>query len=343
MSALDLKIPSRLTWRRLCEQLDREPLSDDSREAIAADLAAWPDAIRVAPGRWLRALAGGREVPGLRLARRAELYFFDDAASRPPWAGLDWLNAEELGPLRGLRVYDERGGDSWAHSLARASFFPQLTWLAVAAGLGAEGAAGLAAAAGCLEFLDLGRNQIGEEGVRALVQSSSLSALRALHLGRNALDARAVAALAGGFPRLEKLDLDCARLGPHELSALCSSGRLRGLRELNLSNNSLGRAGCEVLAACPDLASLETLFLHECAIDDEGAAALLSSPHLGQLRKLAMSANALTSRTVEALCRCEPLLSLGELDICHNDFAPPQAEEQLRRATIFRHLGRLCV
>lgn len=194
-----------------------------------------------------------------------------------------------------------------------------------------------------VRLLDLGRNRVGEAGVRAIVTSPYLSGLRALHLGRNALDRGAIGALGNGLGELERLDLDFNGLTGDDVRVLCASGRLAGLRELNLSNNRIGQAGCEALAACAELRSLEVLFLHDCRLDDDAVDALLGSPHLGALRNLAMSANSLTMKSVDALAACVPLASLGELDVCHNNADPVEAEIRLRASSVLGGVGRLCV
>lgn len=345
---------SRLHWRLLCERLDESgALTADTRLALEARLDSWPDRTRRLPGRWLRALGEGREHPALGLARSAEVTLQDPARSLAPsapwhsrpWTGHPWATCASLGGLRDLRVHDEERGDECAEAVARSPFLTQLTHLSLASGVTARGASVLASSPSLvsLRTLDLGRNRVGEAGVRALASSPHLQQLAALHLGRNALDAGAVSALSSGFPALRRLDLDFAGLTGPEVRRLVESGRLAGLRELNLSHNDLGHEGAEALAACADLRSLEVLFLHGCRLDDAAALALLSSPHLGALRNLALSDNALTLRSVEALERCAPLASLTELDVCHNPFPVDEAEARLRACPTLRALGRLCV
>ena len=65
-----------------------------------------------------------------------------------------------------------------------------------------------------LEWLELGYNDLGSEGVAALVEALPRSKLRVLSLDGVAIDDEGMVALANMLPRcgLEELDLGCIRL-----------------------------------------------------------------------------------------------------------------------------------
>ena len=63
--------PTLAAWRRITAALDDAP--DDhlpaDLAAVAAACATWPDAVRRAPGRWLRDRIDGRPQPRLTVTR----------------------------------------------------------------------------------------------------------------------------------------------------------------------------------------------------------------------------------------------------------------------------------
>jgi len=121
-------------------------------------------------------------------------------------------------------------------------------------GLGVAGALHLAdllrdpaaaAALEDLEDLELGSNEVGEEGARALAAAlPRCPALRKLHLSYNRLGeggARALAEALPQCPALEQLELNNNGLGEGAARALAEAlPRCPALRELGLSSNGVG-------------------------------------------------------------------------------------------------------
>ena len=335
--------PSLASWRRLTAALDDVTSAGLAPEllAVEAACAGWPDALRLAPGRWLRTRLEGRPEPRLQVARAVDLELVGaKVADRHAWA-----DAPELAAATVLRVHDERasaGLDRWLAGPNNAT----CRELTLALGLGDADVARLVEdprLAG-VRRLGLFRNAIGPPGLAALLASPRLGSLRALLLGRNQLGEPGAAALAGAtaLRGLDLLDLDCDRLGGPAIATLADAPLLADVRVLNLSNNPIGSAGCAALAGSSRLGALEVLYLHGCDLDDDAVAELARAPWLARLRNLALSANRLTMRTVGRLadlCGHE----LAELDICHNSFSATQAEPVLRAAPRLAGLGRLCL
>jgi hypothetical protein len=325
--------PSLLAWRRICAALD----DGADIDAVDAACAGWPADLRRAPGRWLRDLLEGRRQPKLQVTRAIDLTLQETGVEDR----LAWTDAPELAQATIVRVLDERLGDEGVERLLGSANFLKIEELALASGISDRGARLLAEderLAG-LRCLALFRNQIGADGVAALIARPS--ALRRLLLGRNRLGVAGARVLAGPTGvSLELLDLDCDRMDGEAVQALVGP-LLGGLRILNLSNNPIGLAGCAALAGC-HFNRLEVLYLHGCGLDDEAVATLLRAPWLPRLKNLALSDNALSMASVERLV-AGPALELDELDICHNpgireDVAGPQ----LRAAPQLAGLHRLC-
>ncbi len=128
----------------------------------------------------------------------------------------------------------------------------------------------------CPSLLELGMNNIGPAGLRALLAAPGLEDLVVLEADRNALDDAVVADLAG-------------------------SPRLAGLLRLDLGlNPGIGPVGAEALAGSPHLRRLASLSLGGCSIGETGARALLNSPHLRRLQ-LGISKEGISPATLSAL------------------------------------------
>lgn len=342
-AALAAAPPSLAAWRRITAALDAsqgDRLAADL-EAVDAACADWPDALRRAPGRWLRDRIDGRPQPRLTVARAVDLTLQGDLAGDR----LAWTDAPELTRATVLRIVDDRFGDAGLARWLRSANNPRPVELALACDLTDDGAHRLAAdpRLATLRSLALFRNALGPAGLAALL-AAPMPRLRRLLLGRNLFGEPGARALAGAtaLADLDLLDLDCDRLGGPAVGALARAPLLAGVRALNLSNNPIGADGCAALAESPHLGRLEVLYLHGCRLDDAAVAPLLRAPWLPGLKNLALSDNALSLATIARLTDHRGL-ALDELDICHNPFDAQAAEARLRAAPQFAGLRRLCV
>jgi hypothetical protein len=332
-----------VAWRRIVASLDTnfDPAQLDAAQSACAEL---PDALRLAPGRWLRALLERGAEPRLRICRAVDLTLYDVDLPGDRFA---WTDAPELAQVTVLRVFDERLDDQAIERWLRCSNNSQVTELALAGGITDPGARRLAGDDRLtkLRSLALFRSKIGPEGISAIISSKLLGGgLRRLLLGRNQLGEAGVSAIAGDtkIADLELLDLDCNRLDGPAIEALTRAPLLAGVRTLNLSNNPIGAEGCAALADCAYLSSLEQLFLHGCQLDDDAVEILLSAPFMARLRNLALSENQLSIATVERIAAAREL-RLRELDICHNHFVESEAQATLQATPMFAGLHRLCL
>jgi uncharacterized protein (TIGR02996 family) len=195
-------------------------------------------------------------------------------------------------PLRRLTV---RADSGQAGELAASPLLARVTRLEVRGrGLGDEGAAALAASPflGGLRALVLHHCGVGPAGGRALA-GAAFAGLERLNLGANDLDDEGVAALAAA-PRLaglRNLGLGANNLGRPAAAALAASPHLRRLEEVNLGANYLDDEAVRLLAASPASASLRVLDLRHNEFGDAGALALAASPYLGGLRSLDVTTN----------------------------------------------------
>jgi hypothetical protein len=338
-------LASLLAWRRICGGLDALGGAELAAriDAVESECAGWPDALRRAPGRWLRDLLDGRAQPRLRVARSVELTLH---GAEVVGDRLAWTDAPELARATIVRVHDDRPGDAGVERWLRSDNFLNVEELTLAAGITDRGACMLAGdrrIAG-VRSLGLFRNGIGPAGVAALIDGPR-PALRRLLLGRNRLGEAGVRALAGSTsiagPLL--LDLDCDGLDGAAIGALAAAPLLAGVRALNLSNNPIGLDGCVALASSPRLSQLRTLYVHGCGLDDAAVAELLGAPWLAGLDNLALSDNALSMASIDRLAAATAL-RLGELDICHNPgISEEAAGPVLRGAPQLAGLRRLCL
>lgn len=336
--------PSLAGWRRIVAGLDA--CAEAGLAAALAEVelrcAGWPDALRLAPGRWLRDRFEGRAQPRLRVVRAIDITLHGEV----PGDRLAWADAPELTQVRVLRVYDDRLDDAGLFRWLDSRGPRGLTELALGGGItdaGARALAGEDRLAG-LRSLALFRNAIGPAGLAAIVASRHLGGLRRLLLGRNMFGEPGARALAGetALAGLALLDLDCDRLDGAAIRALADAPLLAGVRALNLSNNAIGAEGCAALAESRRLGGLRTLFLHGCRLDDAAVRPLLGAPWLGGVDELALSDNALSMATVERLA-ARGDLGVQELDLCCNAFVEAEAGPVLRGARQFASLRRLCL
>ncbi|KAM9772464.1 NACHT, LRR and PYD domains-containing protein 12-like isoform 9-T9 [Syngnathus typhle] len=171
-------------------------------------------------------------------------------------------------------------------------------------------AAGLAKPQCALQVLELEWCKLSKKSCEALASVlSSPCSLRELNLGENDLGDDGLEALAAGLAKpqctLQVLKLQWCKLSKKSCEALASVlSSPCSLRELDLSYNDLGDDGLEALAAglAKPQCTLQVLRLQLCKLSKkscEALASVLSSP--GSLRELDLSHNDLCDDGLEAL------------------------------------------
>jgi len=195
-----------------------------------------------------------------------------------------------------------------------------------------------------VEHLDLRKNQLGPDGVRALVSKPSAKPLE-LHLRDNPEAASAIDLvldwrplrlldLVGSVDReaIDRLlasdailDLEQLALAPgqpwhFDLERARKLARLpfRRLTRLTLGLCRISAAGMAALAWSPALASLAMFRAFGCQIGDEGVIALAGSPYLTRLVRLDLNGNRLTDRALVALGTWPGLEHVVRLELGQN-------------------------
>lgn len=114
------------------------------------------------------------------------------------------------------------------------------------------------------------------EGLKTLLKSEILPALRVLLLPRNSLV-------------------------PQDATDIANTQKLHALTTLSLSENSIGPGAISDLAHSPHLQSLQGLYLRQTRTDDFAALDLIESPFLKQLIHLDLRHNPLSPMILERL------------------------------------------
>jgi Ran GTPase-activating protein (RanGAP) involved in mRNA processing and transport len=188
------------------------------------------------------------------------------------------LEAGALAGRRSLSLWDRGLRDEDVDELARCDALRELTSLDLGWNqIGPAGARALATSPvlANLEWLNLYHNDILDEGACALA-AAQLPRLRGLNMCRNGLTPRAAAAIRRDMPELRKLHAGCNALGDDGIAMLAT---LEHLEELNVRKNGIGPDGATTLAdARPPL---RVLGLEDNPIGDRGVGALVDSGLLG--------------------------------------------------------------
>jgi uncharacterized protein (TIGR02996 family) len=129
-----------------------------------------------------------------------------------------------------------------------------------------------------LKVLNLGANNLHDEGLTFLATAPELAGLTYLGLGAN-------------------------ELYPAGARALAESPHLMHLNEINLGANYLDDEALALLGAAPNLSSLTSLDLRFNEFGTAGAIALAESPYLGNLTYLDVSGNRLDGEATHRLLR----------------------------------------
>lgn len=149
------------------------------------------------------------------------------------------------------------------------------------------------------------RNQLGCDGIVALVSSPLAERLSILELQNAAIGDRGVTALAQS-PLLDRLlgpglNLSMNPISEAGAEALAAATRLEGFTELILRECRVGDSGAKALAGSPHVANLAYLDLFKNRVGDAGARALADSPHLTNVRELSLHDNVITAKGAAAL------------------------------------------
>lgn len=167
-----------------------------------------------------------------------------------------------------------------------------------------------AAASTHLEHLNLGANEIGDQGLSALAQSPHLGALRSLHIADNhsppLITDQGISALVNAqrIHALEHLKLSGSELTWQGMAAILSSPNMSKLRTLiTASCDQLDLSSADLLTTIEPTAPLELLDLASCALSNPKAAAkLLPKLHLPKtLESLSLFNVELNPAMLEAL------------------------------------------
>ena len=195
-----------------------------------------------------------------------------------------------------------------------------------------------------LTHLELGHNEIGDEGIKPFslaLSSGALASLQKLYLNNNQIGDAGMkdfsAALSSeSRTKLALLDLSGNQIGMagmSDFSATLFRGALLNLVELRLSGNQIGDTGMTAFAdvikptaesAIGALASLQYLVLNYNQITDEGMTAFstaLSSGALGSLEELWLNVNQIGDegmRAFSAALSTGALVCLTVLGLAHN-------------------------
>jgi uncharacterized protein (TIGR02996 family) len=177
-----------------------------------------------------------------------------------------------------LEVKGRGLGDAGAGVLAASPYVAGLSALVLHyCGLGPASAEALAAVPWTrLAVLNLGANDLRDEGAVTLARAPSLRRVGVLGLGANQLTAVGAAALAASpsLTRLTRLTLRSNYLDDAGAAALAGAANLASLTELELSGNEFGDAGAFALAESPHLGGLALLDVTATRVGAVGREAL---------------------------------------------------------------------
>ncbi len=281
-------------------------------------LQGWPDALRVAPPRWMGALRSGGKLPGawalarcvdltVGPARPLALAFFDENPHtarlthlRLPASMLTLERAVELASspsLRGIRALTLTPTREPVANLHALDALVKSKCMAR------------------LHALDIPRANVGPQGARLLAKHAT--ELRKLGLGYNALTGWGLEPLTKAqLPHLETLDLSGNGLiGAADMNALSSAPWLPRLRSLNLDRNPLTNTVAELVTGHETPWALETLSMVSTTLMADDFKAMAQSPALSNLQTLKLGDAMLSDHSVWRLASSHWLKNLRHLTL----------------------------
>ncbi len=351
--------PSRGLFRNIVRTISRwGDLDDAPLEYAHSIISRWPASVhRPMPSKWIELATRGRAPRASILCAHLDLssrylssHVANTLANQSALSALSSLKLRgdesalraffERAELRSLRRLEFDGAltDATLRDLCASPLSRGLRHLTVGAGnLSAGSAYALASshAAPTLDTLALSANPIGDDGLTALVEDDSLSALTRLYVADCGLSLDAVHVIARSpvRDRLSHLAMDANDLGPGFVAALIegdASARLP-LLMLSIGGVGLGDNGMLALIAASRsqpmltrepwraLRALETLDVGHNGITDDGIRHMNSPSVFPSLRRLNMSWNLLTDRGVDSVARRGSWMALERAEFEGND------------------------
>ncbi|QJX00453.1 TIGR02996 domain-containing protein [Frigoriglobus tundricola] len=139
-----------------------------------------------------------------------------------------------------------------------------------------------------LRHLNVSRDRIDVDGIRALARSTVLANLTSLDLSGNPMLPEGAAALASSLhlSKLTRLNLSGNNLHVVGVYALAGAKHFRALTKLDLSSNQITADGVKALVAAPFFNQLTTLDLSRNRIGDAGARALAAVRATSKLERI---------------------------------------------------------
>ena len=158
-------------------------------------------------------------------------------------------------------------------------------------------------------------------GMAPLAEAEHLAGVHTLELPQSGLGAQAVGVLAKGpWTKLQRLQLEQARIFGAELDALASASFAPLLQQLRVHHNKLGEPGARLLAE--KFPALELLDVESAELGADGVKAILASSRLAKLTSLDISRNALGDALAPAIDAAE-LTALRHLACLSNGIYAP--------------------
>lgn len=242
--------PSEEAFSALCLWIDSRSEAEREAEAerVAQHIASWPDAVRVAPQRWLSRLVGRREAPEIQavwpLVRAVNWPF--SVFGSPNANALEALQA--LGPLNILRFRQGFLNANACGDLATTELLEGLHTLELphAEDMGRILRSALTHS---IHTLILDRCGVARDDLVALSETRGMQRLRVLELSGNALQGTHIWPLAlwDGLHQLERLSLADNAIDDAALRTLLDAPQRPPRLDLDISGNPLTVRGFEAL------------------------------------------------------------------------------------------------